>query len=269
MIPTLSPILLKLNDLHIYFNEAVLLGLFIAFAAFVGSLFINSPYGRFGSSAYGVELDPRLGWVLMELMATLSFIYFYFQGPRAFEQVPLFFASLYLIHYANRGFYFPLNIRVHKGTKSSFSILVVVCGFVVTSLHGYLNAQWYSRQATFLDWEWFCSPLCIIGLIIYEAGFWSTIRCEYIMRHLRDGPSNARYTIPHGFLFEHVTSPQYFTELVGFFGWAMMTRNPGGLVIFLISAANLVPRAVQSHQWYHAKFDNYPKERKILIPFVW
>ncbi len=248
----------------------VYVGLFVALFAFLGSLFINSPYGRFSSSAYGFELDPRFGWWLMEIMATISFIAFYIQGPHAFEPVPLIFACLYLIHYANRGWYFPVNIKVHPGSKSTFSILVVVCGFFVTSLHGYLNATWYSSVCPFLDWNWFQSPCCIIGLILYEVGFLSTIKCESIMRRLRadDSSNSCRYKIPYGYLFEYVSSPQYLSELVAFFGWAIMTWNPAGLVIFCISVANLVPRAIQSHKWYLEKFDNYPKNRKAIIPFV-
>ena len=92
------------------------------------------------------------------------------------------------------------------------------------------------------------------------------------MRELRDPNPKAgapRYSIPTGFLFEYVTSPQYFTELTGFLGWAIMTWSPAGLFIFLISAANLIPRAIASHKWYHEKFDNYPTKRKVLIPFVY
>lgn len=271
------------------FRWGIYLGFGVAVVAFIASLFISSPYGKFASSSYGIEMDPRVGWFLMEIMATVSFIYFYIQGPQAFRPVPLMFAGLFLLHYANRGFYFPFNIRVHKGTKASFSWLVVVSGVFVTSLHGYLNAQWYSRFAEFLDWDWLCTPTCLLGLVLYEVGFWSTIHCEYIMRHLRSTDASfstateivtntgasfpavpiPRYKIPKGFLFNYVTSPQYFTELIAFFGWAMMTRNPAGAVIFCISAANLIPRAMQSHEWYKNKFEDYPQSRKILIPFVW
>ncbi len=92
------------------------------------------------------------------------------------------------------------------------------------------------------------------------------------MRNLRDAtrnPGQPRYKIPKGFLYDYVTSPQYFTELTGFLGWAIMTWNPAGLFIFLISCANLVPRAVESHRWYKEKFSDYPKDRKVLIPFLW
>mmetsp|Transcript_34298 Transcript_34298/g.90207 ORF Transcript_34298/g.90207 Transcript_34298/m.90207 type:complete len:87 (+) Transcript_34298:689-949(+) len=33
--------------------------------------------------------------------------------------------------------------------------------------------------------------------------------------------------------------------------------------------ANLAPRARHHHDWYRAKFDNYPQYRRALIPFVW
>lgn len=253
-----------------YFNLGILSGFAIAFLAAVGSLFINSPYGRFASNTYGMELDPRFGWWLMEIMATVSFIYHYIRGPRAFDTVPMIFACLYLLHYANRGWYFPLSLRVHPGAKSSFSILVVASGVVVTSLHGYLNAKWYSEKCDFLNWDWMLSPSCVLGLLLYQVSFWSTVRCEHIIRQLRNGDcTNAnRYKIPRGFLFEYVSSPQYLTELAGFLGWTIMTLNPAGLVILFISMANLIPRALSTHKWYQSKFEDYPSDRRALIPFV-
>ncbi len=206
----------------------------------------------------------------MEIMATVSFVFFFLQGPLADESVPRFFAALYLIHYANRGWYFPYSIRIAAGSKSSFSVLVVISGVFVTSLHGYLNAMWYSKFCPFLTYEWLSSPTCLLGLVLYEVSFLATLRSEYIMRNLRDptpAKDSARYKIPTGFLFDYVTSPQYFTELMGFFGWTIMTLNPAGLFIFLISCANLIPRAISTHAWYHSKFEDYPKDRKILVPF--
>jgi 3-oxo-5-alpha-steroid 4-dehydrogenase 1 len=36
----------------------------------------------------------------------------------------------------------------------------------------------------------------------------------------------------------------------------------------LITIANLVPRAFQTHRWYREKFPDYPSERRVLIPFL-
>ena len=40
-------------------------------------------------------------------------------------------------------------------------------------------------------------------------------------------------------------------------------------VVFLIRViANLFPRAISHHRWYKNKFDNYPKNRKAIIPGI-
>ena len=77
-----------------------------------------------------------------------------------------------------------------------------------------------------------------------------------------------RYSIPQGGGFKYVSNPQYLGELVGWFAWCLWSYNPGGVVVFLISVVNLVPRAFEQHKWYKNKFDNYPAERKALIPFI-
>jgi 3-oxo-5-alpha-steroid 4-dehydrogenase 1 len=209
----------------------------------------------------------------MEIMATVSFAFFYFQGPNYNKPVPIIFALHYAMHYSNRGWFFPFSIRVASGTKSSFSITVALTGVFVTSMHGYLNAMWYSKFCTYLDWNWLTTPTCIFGLTLYHISFWSTIRSEYIMRHLRSNKNGttegSRYKIPYGFLFKYLSSPQYFTELTGFLGWAIMTWSPAGVFIFLISCANLIPRALETHKWYQEKFkDEFPKDSKKLIPFI-
>jgi hypothetical protein len=46
----------------------------------IASIFVIAPYGRFATSSFGFELNPKFGWWLMEIMATVSFIVFYPQG---------------------------------------------------------------------------------------------------------------------------------------------------------------------------------------------
>ena len=42
----------------------------------------------------------------------------------------------------------------------------------------------------------------------------------------------------------------------------------GGLVFFLWTVCNLFPRAISNHKWYQAKFEDYPKDRKAVIPSI-
>lgn len=251
----------------------ILIGSF-AYAGFIliGALISKAPYGRFGNEKMGISLTPRLGWFLMELPATLSFLWFYFHGQNAMEVVPLFFLGIWLLHYGNRGFIFPLLMRVAKGTKGSFALMVVVMGWLVTTLHGYLNAVFISHLSTHLTLEWLADPRFIIGMAIYAFGFIMNVHSDAIIRNLRSKEEVARgekvYRIPQGGLFKYVSNPSYFTELLSFAGFAIATWSLGAVFVLLVSAANLVPRAFQIHKWYKDRFADYPKERRVLIPFV-
>jgi 3-oxo-5-alpha-steroid 4-dehydrogenase 1 len=234
----------------------------------LGSLFVQSPYGRFASDKYGINLNPRLGWWLMGIPATAVFVWFYVQGPRAAEAMPLLLALVWMIHYGNRGWFFPLSIRVAPGRRSSFSVMVMAMGMFVTAIHGYLNATFFTEFAPHLTNDWFTDPRFLVGLVIYYSGFFLIVRSESIVRNLRDRAGVGGYRIPYGGAYRWVSSPQYLGELTAWAGFALMTWGLPGVMIFLISAGNLVPRAFATHKWYREKFPDYPPERKALIPYV-
>ena len=265
--------LLSIDFLTADFYATVLKIAFVYLAIIIiGGFFVKAPYGRFSSDSYGFSLSPKLGWFLMELPATLSFIFFYFQGENRFEAVPLFFLGIWCIHYANRGFIFPLLMRVAKGQKGSFSVMIVLAGWFVTSLHGYLNAVFISHISDQFTNDWFSDPRFIIGISIYVLGYLMNLHSDNIIRNLRSKEEVARgdkvYRIPKGGLFNYVSCPSYLTELLSFLGFAIATWSLGAVFVLGVSAANLIPRAFQTHRWYKEKFDDYPKNRKVIIPFI-
>jgi 3-oxo-5-alpha-steroid 4-dehydrogenase 1 len=247
--------------------------LLFAGVVFVVSWFLPSPYGRFASSRLGVSVSPRLGWFLMELPATLSFLFFFLTGPRRAAAVPLVFLAMWLVHYANRGFIFPARMRVARGDRASFSLLVIVTGWGVTALHGYFHAAFFTRLGTHYSTAWLTDPRFLAGLAIYYACFALNLHSDAIIRDLRTPAEVAagtkEYRVPRGGLFRWVTSPSYLTELLAWAGFALCTWSLAGVFIFLISAANLVPRAHATHRWYRERFPDYPPERKALIPCLW
>src|SRR5688572_29867647 len=206
-----------------------ILAIGFAFAAFtvLGSLFVQSPYGRFASDKMGINLNPKLGWWLMEIPATVVFLWFYVQGPRATEAMPLVLALIWMIHYGNRGWFFPLSIRVVPDKKSSFSVTVMTMGMFVTAIHGYLNATWFSRLGTHLTNDWFTDPCFLLGVAVYYTGFFLIVQSESIVRNLRDPAKLAAgetgYKIPYGGAYRWVSSPQYLGELTAWAGFAIMT----------------------------------------------
>ena len=76
------------------------------------------------------------------------------------------------------------------------------------------------------------------------------------------------YVVPTGFLFKKITSPNYFGETIEWLGWALLTFNFAGFVFFIWTIFNLLPRAISTHKWYQSKFKDYPKNRKIFIPYI-
>ncbi|NNH70687.1 3-oxo-5-alpha-steroid 4-dehydrogenase [Nocardia uniformis] len=243
------------------------------FAAFVliGGLFGQSPYGRFATAKLGLNLNPKLGWWLMEIPATVVFLFCYLSGPNRFEPTSLVLASIWLLHYANRGWFFPLSIRQVPGKRGSFNISVLGMGMFVTMLHGYLNGTLFSHDYLGqYGTDWLTDPRFLIGLVIYLSGFALLVSSESIVRNLRDknDPGATEYKIPFGGGFRFVTSPTYLGELIAWSGFAILTWALPGVVILLITAGNLIPRAFATHRWYREKFADYPAERKALIPYV-
>ena len=184
----------------------------------------------------------------------------------------VFFFFVWRVHYGTRGFVFP-NLQLRRtAATASFSITIVLMGWLVTSVHGYLNAAFISELGQHFTLSWFSDPRFIIGITLYYASFVFNIRSDAIIRNLRTVEEIERgdkvYRIPRGGLFRFVTNPSYLTEIAAFTGFAIATWSLGATFILLITIANLVPRAFQTHRWYREKFPDYPQERRVLIPFV-
>jgi 3-oxo-5-alpha-steroid 4-dehydrogenase 1 len=238
----------------------------------VATQFVQSPYGRFASRRWGPALGPRLGWFLMELPAPLVFYVCYAQGPQRVAPFPLFVLGLWTVHYLNRGFLMPLLMRVPRGQERTFGASVMLAGWLVTSIHGYLSAVWVSKLHGEPGWSWFADPRFVVGVALYGAGLAANVHADHVLRNLRSRDELARgerrYRIPHGGLFARVTNASYFAELVLWSGFALLTWSPAGLFILAISAANLVPRAVATHRWYRETFPDYPRKRRVLVPYL-
>ncbi|MEO0605433.1 MAG: DUF1295 domain-containing protein [Myxococcota bacterium] len=227
--------------------------------------FVHAPYGRFGTAGLGPALDPRLGWILMELPATLVFAWFAATPTTLDEPVRLLFVAIWTIHYANRGVLFPLRLRVRVG--AGFGWLVVVFGWLTTATHGYLNGAWIGGLGVHLTSDWLADPRFTVGIALYLTGFTVNVLADATLRDLRN-ERRGGYRIPHGGLYRWVSCPNYLGELLAWAGFTLATGSPGGVFIFAISAANLVPRAIDTHRWYRERFPDYPPERRALVPFL-
>lgn len=167
-----------------------------------------------------------------------------------------------------------MTLRVHPDSKSGFSVVTAVGGWLVTITHGYLNAKWFGKhgKAFAKGTSYFKSPRFIIGLLMYYTGFLLIVQQDEIMKRIRDQPGARRYEIPRGGMWDYSTSANYLVELFAWFGfWVLSDFGPNGAFIFFVSLFNLVPRAYTNYNWYTEKFGEEftTLNRPVLIPGIW
>ncbi len=105
------------------------------------------------------------------------------------------------------------------------------------------------------------------GLFLFISGMIINIRSDYILISLRKKSGNG-YKLPQGWLFEFVSCPNYFGEILEWLGFAIIAWNLPALSFFIWTSANLISRALDHHKWYRKTFINYPERRKALIPLI-
>ncbi|KXZ49171.1 hypothetical protein GPECTOR_23g98 [Gonium pectorale] len=79
----------------------------------------------------------------------------------------------------------------------------------------------------------------------------------------------SKYFIPRGGLFELVSCPNYFGELLEWTGFALASWSWPSLAWALFCASTFIPRSLTHHRWYKDVFgDEYPAGRRALIPYL-
>lgn len=242
--------------------------LVLAVVTFCALQRISAGYGMMYNSKWGPTLNNRLGWVLMEAPSFICMLLLWILSPRAADPAPAVMASLFLLHYFQRSFIFPLLIR----GKSRMPFAIILMGILFNVVNCYMIGGWifYVAPASMYPASWLCSPLFILGTLFFFAGMAINLRADYIIRHLRK-PGDTRHYIPRGGMYRYVTSANYFGELTEWAGFAILTWSLGGLAFLIWTFANLAPRAKTLHKRYISEFgDEYKSlNRRYIIPFIY
>jgi protein-S-isoprenylcysteine O-methyltransferase Ste14 len=223
-----------------------------------------APYGRYGRPGWGRALNARLAWVLMEAPSPLGMVLLFALVGGASNAVALVALGLWLCHYLYRAFVFPFLL---PPTARPMPVVVLAAGAFFNLVNVYLNGSWLFWLGPRRAVGWFFSLPFLLGLGLFFFGMAVHILADRELRTLRRA-GNGERGLPHGPLFRWLSCPNYFGEIVEWFGFALATWSPGGLIFALWTAANLVPRAVHHHRWYRDKFPDYPASRRAVIPFV-
>lgn len=251
-----------------FYYTVVCVMLALAVVVFIALHRVTAGYGMMYNKKWGPAVGNRLGWVLMEAPVFVAMLLFWLLSPRRGEIAPAVMASLFLLHYFQRSFIFPLLI---KG-KGRMPLAIIAMGVVFNLINAYMIGGWIfwvSPEGTYPP-SWLGSPLFIIGTVIFFAGMAVNLNSDHIIRSLRK-PGDTRHYIPRGGMYKYVASANYFGELTEWIGYAILTWSLGGLAFAVWTFANLAPRARSIHRRYIAEFgDEYARlNRKYIIPFIY
>lgn len=240
-------------------NTLTLIWIIIGILLFPVLIKNKVPYGRHTSQKWGITISNKIGWILMELPALLVCpIYYIFYNSNLYT-INTLFILLWVLHYFNRTIIYPLRIKT-KGKRMPLIIAALALFFNV--INGLING-YYLSNTNYLEINYY---VLLFGFIIFFTGLIINIRSDNKLIGLRLKNEENKYVIPNGELFNYISCPNFFGELVEWLGFAIITVNLGSLSFFIWTFINLVPRAISHHKWYKDNFKDYPKNRKAIIP---
>ena len=221
---------------------------------------IRTPYGRHSSNAWGIMVNNTWAWFWMEFPALVVMPILSIIGPNELNPFSILLISIWFIHYFNRVIIFPLRIKT-KGKKMPISI--ALSAFFFNIFNGFFNGYYVGfimDQGSIYNYN------VLIGLLIFVTGMAINISSDNTLISLRKNSQG--YKIPRGKFFNFVSCPNYMGEIIEWIGYSVIAMSLPALSFTLWTFFNLVPRAINHHDWYLENFDNYPKNRKAVIPFI-
>jgi steroid 5-alpha reductase family enzyme len=181
-----------------------------------------------------------------------------------------------LFHYIHRTFIFPFKIKNSKNNPIEITLMAFTfCFFnaIMINRSILLFSNYFNKDSN----DFILSIIQIlIGYFIFFLGMYINIKHDYLMiSYRKKNKDKSEYILPRGYLYELISCPNYFGELLEWLGFAILTGTFSGFVFFISTFANLFPRAIKYHNWYKNKFkdefnnkkDNV-KDRKAIIPYI-
>lgn len=235
----------------------------IGLVSFPMILRITAPYGRHTSKKWGPLIPNRLGWFIMESPALFVLAGFFLFGSKQPNAVTWVFFLVYAFHYVNRTLVFPLRLRT---TGKKMPVTVVLMALTFNFVNGFINGYYLGWVADYPS-TWFTDPRFIGGILLFLGGMYINWQADNTLIHLRK-PGETGYVIPKGGLFNYISCPNHFGEIIEWSGYALMTWSSPGLAFAVWTLVNLMPRALHHHRWYREHFADYPQSRKAVFPFI-
>ncbi|MCO4745918.1 MAG: DUF1295 domain-containing protein [Proteobacteria bacterium] len=229
---------------------------------FASSMKRVTRYGRYMKDHQKNTLPALWGWLLFESPQVVAFALCFWLTAESPSVVAIGIFCVWQAHYVHRAVLFPLRLN---NRHKRFPVGGVLAGLVFNSINGVLNG-WAVAHAAHLDsTTWLTDPRFVVGAAIMAVGWGINFHSDNTLIGLRSDGFKG-YRIPTGGLFTYVSAANYFGEIVMWTGFALMTWTAAGLAFAVFTVANLLPRGLAHHRWYLKTFDDYPPERRAILP---
>lgn len=253
--------------MSLHFLQTVAYGwIALAVVVHVVMFYVTAPFGRHTSEKWGISINNKWGWFLMESPSLFIMIFFLSENLRVMHGYSWVLFLLWIVHYLNRSIIYPIRIR---STPKKMPLVIMLSAIFFNVVNASLNGSYlaYFAPSSKYDAQWFLSIHFMVGMVMFVLGMYINMKADHLLIHLRK-PNETGYKIPHGFLFEYVSSPNLLGEVIEWSGFAIMAWNLPAFTFMIWTFANLVPRAKNHHDWYLSHFPDYPRQRKIIFPFL-
>jgi 3-oxo-5-alpha-steroid 4-dehydrogenase 1 len=245
-----------------FYNLVLKIWLGMAVIACVTLGRVTAPYGRYVRTGWGPSIRSRVGWFLMEAPSAIGFFIWFMLGKGWQSPVACVFLALFEFHYIYRAFIYPFTLR-DQGKRIPLAVASLAAVFNL--VNSYLNARYLFSLSGGYPLIWLLDGRFLVGAILFFWGITINRKSDAVLRGLRKSGETG-YRIPYGGWYRWVSCPNYLGEIIEWFGWSIATWSLPGLSFAIWTVANLLPRALDHHQWYLDHFPNYPAERQALLP---
>ncbi|KAK6137754.1 hypothetical protein DH2020_028506 [Rehmannia glutinosa] len=106
-----------------------------------------------------------------------------------------------------------------------------------------------------------------IGIPMFLVGICGNFYHHYLLSKLRT-KGDKQYKIPQSGLFSLVICPHYLFEILGFFAISCISQTLYAFSFTMGSIFYLMGRSYATRKWYESKFEDFPKDVKALIPYI-
>ncbi|KAF9813150.1 hypothetical protein SFRURICE_015639 [Spodoptera frugiperda] len=126
------------------------------------------------------------------------------------------------------------------------------------------SIKWNDLRTTIL-----AVPCTVIFLITWYEQFQTNIIFANLRKDKKSGEVvTEEHKIPHGRMFEYVSSPHRMCEIILYTVLLMLVPTKTFFCIYLWVLGNQIQTAIQAHEWYKKSFEKYPTNRYAVFPRV-